>query len=698
MVFSNLNKNTDVHMSTNANVAKRNETLCNEFVQSTSSYAQSSVVNPIDPIIQSTSSHVQSSNLNPIDIHNFLYEAPNSEPIDNNLENETLLTTIMDSQDEQQQESQNSILNADSIEPQSVTDAFALACIITKTPRTHVNIFLKALKPFIPQLPDDFRSLLKTSRKLSIAKCGEGQCFESSIASELMLALSQTNLNQVTLDIHIDGVPLTKSSKVQLWPILCIVRETQEIITLRIFEGKSKPTRQQLFGNVIEQLLDILKNGIMMENLTIPVVLGNFLCDSPARALILNITYHSGTFPCHLCHVKMTKEIFRRTGGIKETRRNNFSCETVSARTDTEFRCKTQYSIHSNETYHHSVETIEIEALPIDIPHSFPVDYMHSVLLGVVKHLLTVWTKTINNFAQKLNEELLKIRGFIPSEFVRKCRDVTESWKATEYRLFLLYVGPIILKSLLSEPHYNHFLKLSVGVRILCSKNLMSELLDFADETLIAFVNEFQDLYDEPITYNLHMTTHLGSCCKEQKMTLDQFSCFGGENHLQKLTNYYDRGPEALRQIIKRLGEEKNVLGRHLTSKDRQLSASVKYRKGAKGEKVCQLANFCVATHLKDAYVQVKGFVVQIIDIKQQLNGQAIFEGEVVSVEDLFTNPLRSSIIRIYKGHKNRAANHVQFCEEDICSKYLAYPSDNCFTLSELLHSKFLSIRFFILL
>lgn len=43
---------------------------------------------------------------------------------------------------------------------------------------------------------------------------------------------------------------------------------------------------------------------------------------------------------------------------------------------------------------------------------------------------------------------------------VRKCRSVQElsRWKATEFRLFLLYIiGPIVLKNIINEECYTNF-------------------------------------------------------------------------------------------------------------------------------------------------------------------------------------------------------------------------------------------------
>lgn len=42
-------------------------------------------------------------------------------------------------------------------------------------------------------------------------------------------------------------------------------------------------------------------------------------------------------------------------------------------------------------------------------------------------------------------------------------------WKATEYRYILLYLGPIVLKTVQNEECYNHFMILSISMIILLS-------------------------------------------------------------------------------------------------------------------------------------------------------------------------------------------------------------------------------------
>ncbi|KYQ49985.1 hypothetical protein ALC60_10941 [Trachymyrmex zeteki] len=107
---------------------------------------------------------------------------------------------------------------------------------------------------------------------------------------------------------------------------------------------------------------------------------------------------------------------------------------------------------------------------------------MHNLLLGGTKRLLCHkpygWIhgkpprklrfRDINN----ISENLLRLKRYIPREFSRKTRSILECkrYKATEFRLFLLYTDPIILKEMLPSKIYNHFITLSLASSIMISQ------------------------------------------------------------------------------------------------------------------------------------------------------------------------------------------------------------------------------------
>ncbi|EFN77288.1 hypothetical protein EAI_00144, partial [Harpegnathos saltator] len=195
-----------------------------------------------------------------------------------------------------------------------------------------------------------------------------------------------------------------------------------------------------------------------------------------------------------------------------------------------------------SQTEHHTGDSI-LENLSIEMVSQIPLDYMHLVCLGVTKRLLQLWIR--ENKSNRLNAEninltsqhLINIKYCIPSEFARKPRTLLDidRWKATELRQFLLYTGIVILKSTLSPLWYNHFLSLSIAIRIMANPQLCTKYLAYAYSLLLWFVSNYGVIYgEEYISHNVHNLIHIANDVKIFGC-LDNFSCFKFENHMQKL-------------------------------------------------------------------------------------------------------------------------------------------------------------------
>lgn len=146
-------------------------------------------------------------------------------------------------------------------------------------------------------------------------------------------------------------------------------------------------------------------------------------------------------------------------------------------------------------------------------------------------------------------------------EFARLPRSLEDygRWKATEFRQFLLYLGPVFLKNVISNEYYTHFLTFSVAIRILCNSELCLSMNDYAHNLLLYFVSHISELYGiENMTYNVHNLVHLSN---EVKLLgcLDNFSCFPFENYLKILRQKIKNAPKPLEQLVNRLEEENTI-------------------------------------------------------------------------------------------------------------------------------------------
>ena len=71
--------------------------------------------------------------------------------------------------------------------------------------------------------------------------------------------------------------------------------------------------------------------------------------------------------------------------------------------------------------------------------------------------------------------------------------------KVTEFQQFLLYTGLVVLREVLSKPQYEHFLTLSIAVRILCPEDEEKRVnyVNYVGELLNFFVFTAKEYYGE---------------------------------------------------------------------------------------------------------------------------------------------------------------------------------------------------------
>jgi hypothetical protein len=87
--------------------------------------------------------------------------------------------------------------------------------------------------------------------------------------------------------------------------------------------------------------------------------------------------------------------------------------------------------------------------------------------------------------------------------------------KGHRISLFSALLRPIVLKRVLSQVRYEHFLNLNVSIRLLTSDNLTDEKIQFEDELFKYSVDQFGILYgDDIFVYHLHSLSHLANECR----------------------------------------------------------------------------------------------------------------------------------------------------------------------------------------
>lgn len=341
------------------------------------------------------------------------------------------------------------------------------------------------------------------------------------------------------LEINIDGLPLFKSSKMQLWPILGCINNSEPFV-VSIFCGDRKPPLEEFFEPFV--------NEVLQEN---QITLTKVICDSPARAMVKCIKSHTGYSSCDKCNVVGEYD--------KESKQVVFTSEG-SIRTDAHFRSQTDRNHHKGVS--------PLLRLPIDMVMNLPYDPMHLLYLGVMKRLLTFWdigprrTRFSATMKSSLSDVLIKFVAYFPTEFARKPRSLEylKYFKATEFRYFLLYTGCVALKDFCSSDMYFHFLTLHCAAVILSDDNMFLSQNDRANDCLRDFVDKCRTIYGKRMmSYNIHALLHLAGDCLRYG-PLDKFSAFKYENALKGLKSKVRGGNLPIEQLEKRLSESERVL------------------------------------------------------------------------------------------------------------------------------------------
>lgn len=314
--------------------------------------------------------------------------------------------------------------------------------------------------------------------------------------------------NEIKIVVGVDGLPLSKSSSSQFWPILAYLYPySNNVFPIGIYHGNSKPNDSNNYLKYfIEEAKYLTKNGIELNGNLFKVSIMAFCCDSPAKSFILKIKSHTGFSSCTRC--------FHEGEYLQNRICFPYQENSCQMRDHCGYVTMIQKSHHLRE----GVTSDLTELSNFDMVQSFPLDYMHLVLLGAMRKLIHLWMSkgpvTVRLHSRqiaKISELLLSLRQFIPTEFARKPRSLEDicRWKATELRQFLLYTGPIVLKTFLSEVCYKNFMSLSIAMTILLSSNHKNKL-KFADRLLNYFVQSFGNIYGQHfISHNIHGLLHI---------------------------------------------------------------------------------------------------------------------------------------------------------------------------------------------
>ncbi|CAF1386297.1 unnamed protein product, partial [Didymodactylos carnosus] len=278
----------------------------------------------------------------------------------------------------------------------------------------------------------------------------------------------------LSIMLHSDGVPLYNSKNCSGWPILGAVVElppylrtkAENILLLGLWIGRQKPNFHIIFEKLKPNLLKLKTFGVQISKTEhIKVLFPLLLGDMPALSEMVNFVLPNAYFACMFC---TTKGVYSHDG----------HCITYPNDLNAEVRTHKVYDRYADSAITHSHnrdETAGIkgvsafrQVLDVPLPDAIGIDGMHTVFLCHGKKLMkliqsSMTKEDINRVSQKLRHLLYihdiqrRPRGF----------DAVHKWKASEVRLFILYIGLPLLCTIAPEEVVGDFAMYVVIQRLL---------------------------------------------------------------------------------------------------------------------------------------------------------------------------------------------------------------------------------------
>lgn len=414
------------------------------------------------------------------------------------------------------------------------------------------NILLRYMKfKYNVDMPIDYRTLLKTPVKPVPKYVAPGSYIHVGVHRALYQLLSQAgpiSPNAIKMQFFIDGLSISRSIKDTLWVIMVNIRNasnkrlTPKVIGAYYGETQPKNFNEFLWPFVME-LLDILEQGISFNGSILKLQILNFVLDAKARVACKAVKSINGYEGCDVCLAE----------GDSIDDRMAFLNHEAALRNDRDYRARVY------EDYHHMESVLEM--LPIDMIDAFPLDYLHCVLLGVINWILGYLRNTPQMLSSQdyitIQERVKKCEETQPLEFQRGLRsfiDYLGLMKGTEFRQYLLFVAPLLLKGIIDEEKIGNLLKLHIASTIFSHKRF-DKYYKEADELMRMFLQEFAEIYHpRHVVYVFHSLCHMKKFV-DLYGPWDNFSTFEYETYNSTVKNLLQSKVMPLTQITNRIAE-----------------------------------------------------------------------------------------------------------------------------------------------
>lgn len=188
------------------------------------------------------------------------------------------------------------------------------------------------------------------------------------------------------------------------------------------------------------------------------------------------------------------------------------------------------------------------------------IDIMHCLFGGVTKKMCVLLFSdkfkdrkfSLYQHIKAINKKISELKP--PSHFTTRLRSLEyiKYFRAHEFRSFILYFGPIILREFMPQDQLKNLILLSQISYLVCQPHFTDAMIKCLEKKVIEFLDSFSKIYGpEFVTINFHELVHLGQNIRSNG-AIYSLSCFGFENFNKLLKETVHGSSRSDREMINR--------------------------------------------------------------------------------------------------------------------------------------------------
>ena len=340
-----------------------------------------------------------------------------------NNSNHSINYVLSDSDDESDCESNPSFTESGDFKKEFIE--WALVNNVTHSALKQLLYLLRARLPN-EDIPHDPRTLLSTGGYKILQNMGSGKFYYFGIEQAVVKRVQNLSLdglpnlstfkefescNIVMLTVGFDGLPLSRSSRAQLWPLLGYINQNgcQSPFLIACYFGYEKPPVNEYLVPFIQEVKKLEAEGLVVNNVKYNFRIRCFIADAPARNMLKATVAFNAYHGCERC-----------------VQRGKWKGRVIFTHNDSELRTDESFVLKVDSAHHKGPSPLE--DLKVGLVTQFVLDYQHLCCLGVMRKILYVLLRgpipyrISSTMVDKISDRIIKYRKFIPQDFCRKGR------------------------------------------------------------------------------------------------------------------------------------------------------------------------------------------------------------------------------------------------------------------------------------